>query len=339
LKLVKSILKYAVTLAVAFLLLWYVYRDQDIYSMIERLQDVDFQWIIYSYILAILGNSLRSYRWNLLLKPIGYQLKTFRTFLAVMVGYFTNLVIPRAGEISRCAILKKTDNVNMAHSIGTVVAERAVDLVMLILVVIVAFVVEFDLFYQYIGGSFDGNIFQLTWDRWVFITGIALVLILASYFLIRKFKKKLNNSTVYSKMRHIVGELAEGFTSIKNMDKLAGFVVSTILIWVLYFLMSYVAFYAIPETSHLGFRTGLSILAMSSLSMLVPVQGGIGAYHFLITQVLISYGIAEHDGVFFAGLLHGSQVLLVAVLGGASFIISILIEKRDARKKSGKLVI
>jgi glycosyltransferase 2 family protein len=338
LKFLKPILKYVLTIGLAFWLLIYVYRDQDIPRMLDRLKDVDFQWIIYSFILAIFGNLLRSYRWNLLLKPMDYNLKTFRTFLSVMVGYFTNLIIPRAGEISRCAVLKKTDKVNMTHSIGTVVAERAIDLLMLIMMVAMAFAIEFDLLYQYLGGIFDVNIFKGNGLLVLMVSILVVILSLVAFFVVKKYKNEIKNSSLYLKIKGLVSELAEGFTSIKKMDNLTGFLVSSILIWVLYFLMSYVAFFSIPETSHLGFRAGMSILAMSSLSMLVPVQAGIGAYHFLVSGVLLHYGIAEQDGVFFAGLLHGSQVLLVIVVGGVSFIISALIKRRDSRTRTTSIV-
>jgi glycosyltransferase 2 family protein len=340
LKLLKSIIKYSVPLAVAFWLLRYVYKDQDVSSMLRRLQEVDFQWIIYSYILAIFSNTLRTYRWNLLLKPMGYDLKINRTFLAVMVGYFANLVIPRAGEISKCAILKKTDNVNMANSIGTVVAERAVDLIMLILVVLIAFMVEFDLLHEYIRGFFENRMIQIGRNILLIyiIAGFFLIVIFTVYILIRKYKKNLKNHTVFLKIRHLMRELVEGFTSIGKVNNLSGFIISSFLIWISYYFMSYVAFFAIPETSHLGLKAGLSILAMSSLSMLAPVQGGIGAYHVLVTGVLMFYGISEQDGAFFAGLLHGSQVLMILVIGGGSFLISFLIRNRDAKKDENKVV-
>jgi uncharacterized protein (TIRG00374 family) len=250
-----------------------------------------------------------------------------------MVGYFANVIVPRAGEISRCGILKKTDNVNMTSSIGTVVAERLIDLIMLISIVTIAFLVEFDLLNQYVGGFIHNRWMQLSRNIFLvyLIIGVMLVLFLVGYILIRTHKEKFKHNALYLKIRHFMRELAEGFVSIRKLDNVWGFIVSSLLIWVLYYLMSYVAFFAIPETSNLGLIAGLSILAMSSLGMLAPVQGGIGAYHALVAGVLTFYGINETDGAFFAGLLHSSQVLMILVVGGTSFFISLWIKKRDSK--------
>jgi glycosyltransferase 2 family protein len=322
-------------LAVAFWLLRFVYKDQDISAMIRRLQYVDFQWIIYSFVFAISSHILRAYRWNLLLEPMGYKLKTFRTFLAVMVGYFANLIIPRAGEISRCGVLKKTDNVNMTSSIGTVVAERVVDFIMLVSVVMIAFAVEFHLLNRYLSGFMENSILQLSRNIFLIyiIIGVLVFILVVGYIVVKKHRSSIRNNALYLKIRHFMRELVEGITSIKKLENRTGFIVSSLFIWIFYYLMSYVAFHAIPETSELGFVAGLSILAMSSLGMLAPVQGGIGAYHALVTGVLTFYGINETDGAFFAGLLHSSQVFMVLVVGGISFFVSIWIKRRDSKNE------
>ncbi len=301
--------------------------------MLQRLKDVNYHWILLSFCLAIISHILRAYRWNLLLQPLGYQLTTFRTFLAVMVGYFANLIIPRAGEISRCGILKKTDNVNMTNSIGTVVAERAVDLVMLLVVVFIAFLVEFRLLNDYLFGFFQSKLVQISRNMIIIYLGggMALFLILMLFIVVSRYKEKLKQNVLFLKFRHFMRELIEGLTSIRKLNNRLGFVVSSVFIWVLYFLMSYVAFFAIPETSGLGLVAGLSILAMSSLGMLAPVQGGIGAYHALVAGVLVFYGVGDHVSAFFAGLLHSSQVLLIIVVGGISFFTSLYIPKKNAR--------
>lgn len=329
----KSVLKYLVTLAIALWLLRLVYKGQDLQAMAEQLKHVDYHWVIYSLLIALVSHLARAYRWNLLLEPMGYDLKTSRTFLAVMVGYFANLLVPRMGEVSRCAVLKKTDHVNMTSSIGTVLAERVFDLFFLILVVLIAFIVEFRLLNEYLFGIIQSKFIQIGRNLFLIyvIGGAALILSLAGFLFIRKYKERLKRNMLFLKIRMLLRELADGLTSIRRMKNLSGFVVSSLVIWIAYYLMTYLVFYAMPETSHLGFVAGLSLLAMGSLGMIAPVQGGIGAYHALVTGTLVFYGINEQDSAFFALLLHTSQVLMILLVGGISFILSLAIRRRDSK--------
>lgn len=328
-----SALKYFATLTIALLLLWLVYKEQDLSQIIGQLKHVDYHWVIYSLMIAIASHIARAYRWNLLIEPMGYRMKTFRTFLAVMVGYFANLLVPRMGEVSRCAILKKTDNVRMTSSIGAVLAERVFDLLLLILVVLIAFILEFSLLNQYVFGVIENTLVRIGRNLiFIYVAGAAVVALgLAVFIFIRKYKNKLKNNRVFLKVRRLLRELTDGLTSIRRMKNLSGFVISSLIIWVCYYFMTYLVFFSMPETSHLGFVAGMSLLAMGSLGMVAPVQGGIGAYHALVAGTLIFYGISEQDSAFFALLLHTSQVLMIIAVGGVSFILSLLIKRRDAK--------
>jgi len=333
LKTLISALKYVATLAIAFFLLWLVYKEQDLRQIVDQLQYVDYQWVIYSLLIAVVSHVVRAYRWNLLIEPMGYRMKTSRTFLAVMVGYFANLLVPRMGEVSRCAILKKTDNVRMTSSIGSVLAERVFDLSLLILVTFIAFMLEFRLLSQYIFGALESALVRISRNLiLIYIAGAAAAALgLAVFIWIRKHKNRLKHSRAFLKVRRLLRELAAGLTSIRRMKNLSGFIISSIAIWVCYYLMTYLVFFSLPETSHLGFVAGMSALAMGSLGMIAPVQGGIGAYHALVTGTLTFYGINEQTGAFFALLLHTSQVLMIVAVGGASFAVSMLIKRKDAR--------
>lgn len=335
-KKIRSFLRYLITLAVAGGLLWYVYKDQDLDAMIDRLNQVDYQWLIYSILLALASHLVRAYRWNMLLKPLGYKLKLSRTFLAVMVGYLVNLALPRAGEISRCGILKRTDNVNMSLSIGTVIAERAIDFIILIIVLLFAFVVEFDLLNNYVSGIVENNLAALGRNL-IFIyiiAGIGAIAIVALFILIRRYKALLRRNRLFLAIRKLLRDLAQGFTSIGKVPNVTAFVFSSIMIWVFYYLMAYVVFFAIPETSTLSLTAGLSILAMGSLGMVAPVQGGIGTYHALVAGALVLYGIEEQSSAFFAGLMHSAQVVMILVVGGAALYISMVIKRKGQAKTS-----
>ncbi|MGF1636361.1 MAG: lysylphosphatidylglycerol synthase transmembrane domain-containing protein [Cyclobacteriaceae bacterium] len=327
-----SVGKYLITLGIAGFLLWYVYKDLDFREMLSRFGQVNYYWIILSFIFALLSHYLRAYRWNLLLEPVGYQLKTSRTFLAVMTGYFANLMVPRMGEVTKCGVLKKTDGVAMTTSIGSVVTERVVDLLCLFLVAFVAFMLEFDKLNGFVMSYFEGSLdgYDKTIARLIVLVSILIFLAVAIFIFLRIFKQRIKRNPLFIKIRHLLRSLVEGMLSIRKLKNTTGFWISTILIWVLYYLMSYVVFFSIAETSGLSWLAGLIVLLMGGVAMATPVQGGIGPYHLLVSGALLLYGIGDADGKFFAFLLHTSQFLLLLVTGAIGFVLSLFLKKRDA---------
>lgn len=324
----KNILKYTVSFLIAFLLLWYVYRDLDISAMLDKLMNADYFWIAIAMAVFFISHIARAYRWNLLLAPLGYRyLTVFRTFLAVMVGYFANLIIPRMGEVSRCGLLRRTDNIPIATSLGSVVAERIVDFCSLIFLTTVLFILEFerlkDFFFSFFKSA-AGQAGQYVFAVYVLI-GIMLLLMILFFIFGRVLKEKFKHNTTFNKMRHFAREVAQGLASLKNIENKAGFWLATLVMWVAYFFMSYLMFFALPETAGLGWGAGLSVLVMGGLGMSAPVQGGIGTFHALVSGVLLLYGISETDGVLFATLVHGTQTLAFIFFGGISFFIASLI--------------
>lgn len=330
-KKVKSFFKYSISLAVAIGLFWYVYKDLNITSSVEKLKDANYSWIFLSIFLSIISHILRAYRWNILLKPAGYSPTLSRTFWAVMVGYLANLVVPRMGEVTRCGVLKRTNEVPMTVSIGTVVAERIIDFLTLMLLVVLGFIIEFERLNEFLSGFLfeqaamvGKNLFGL-----YLLVGIAVVAIIILFIIIRIFRNKIKKSPLFLKVRAFLREMVSGLTSISRIEQKAAFWLSTFGIWVMYFLMSYVVVFALEETSSLGIGAGIALLIMGGLGMAAPVQGGIGAYHALITAVLILYGIKEADGQVFAFILHTSQMLMIIVVGSISLVISMVIRKKS----------
>lgn len=310
--------------------MYYVFKDWDLNDLLQRFSTVSYKWVFLSVFLSIISHILRAYRWNLLLQPLGYpHLTTFRTFLAVMIGYFVNLLAPRAGEITRCGIMKKNDSVNMSESLGSVVAERIVDLLGLVFIIVLGLALQFE---QLSGFMMDflnekANTLHIS-ERmlnFLLVFGVVIVLTLA---VVWYFRARIKRMPVYFKLRSFMVELTNGFTSILKLKSRRRFWLATILIWVFYYAMAYVVVFALPSTMHLGFLAGLSILIMGGLGMSAPVQGGFGTYHILVGSVLVLYGVAQKDGYFFATLIHASQTLSILVFGGLSFIISLQLKKK-----------
>jgi glycosyltransferase 2 family protein len=323
--------KYVISLFVAIALLYYVFRGWDISDVINRFKQVHYSWVLLSVFLSIISHVLRAYRWNLLLAPVGYKnLSTYRTFKAVMIGYLTNLIAPRLGEISRCGVLKRTDNVNMSASIGTVVAERIFDFLGLLSLIFFALVLEFErlsnFFVDFTNDKLAG--FEMTSAKLAVFLVLGFILA-GALIILWWFRERIKRKPLYYKLRSFAREMADGFTSVLRLEKKRGFWLSTVFIWLLYYVMAYVLFFSVDSTSHLGLTAGLSILIMGGLGMSAPVQGGFGTYHILVGSILLTYGIAEKDGFFFATLVHTSQTLSVMIFGGISLLLTLPAKKKN----------
>lgn len=332
LKITFDILKYSVTLGIAALLLWYVYKDFSFEALKIQLKYINYSWISLSIFIALTSHYLRAYRWNILLEPLGYNLKTSRTFVAVMVGYFANNLVPRLGEVTRCGILKKNDGVSMTSAFGSVVAERVLDLIILMTLASIIFVIEFDKLNKFVIDNFKDkipnseSIYGLAFAAFVII----LVLALASLILFKLFRNKFHRSPMYLKVRRFTKELLNGFLSIKKIKKQVAFWLSTIGIWLLYYMMLIVVFYAFPPTVNLSLIAGFTLLIMSGLGMSAPVQGGIGVFHILVSSVLVLYGISAEDGKVFALIAHTTQFVTIIIFGGISFVISVFMRPKSS---------
>ncbi|MEK6476098.1 lysylphosphatidylglycerol synthase transmembrane domain-containing protein [Catalinimonas sp. 4WD22] len=332
---IKSYLKYVISLLIAGALLWYVFKDFDLTTLVDKLREVDYRWVTLAIGFFLLSHTLRAYRWNILLYPLGYRhLTVFRTLLAVMVGYFANLIIPRMGEVSRCGMLKKTDDIPITTSLGTVVAERLVDLICLFIAMLSLFILEFSRLNEFILsflGEKLGTIQQNVGTIYILI-GVAAVALLLFFVLRKVIKKSLRGNKLLIKLKNLGREVVKGLTSISRIENKAGFWISTFSIWLCYYMMSYVVFFALPETSELGWRAGLAVLVMGSLGMAAPVQGGFGTFHALVSGVLLLYGVAEQEGVLFATLIHSMQTISFIIFGGISFFIASVLSTKKREK-------
>ena len=249
-----------------------------------------------------------------------------------MVGYFANNLVPRLGEVTRCGILKKNDGVAMTSAFGSVVAERTLDLLTLILVATVTFFIEFDKLNQFLLDNFEDKIPDSGAVYKLFFSGLALAIIfgLLAFFLLRIFREKLHRNSLYLKLRKLLKELLDGFLSIRKIDNQLGFWMSTLGIWLLYYAMLIVVFFAFEATANLSLLAGLSLLIMSGLGMSAPVQGGIGVFHILVSSMLVLYGLSAEDGKVFALVAHTTQFLTIMFFGGISFVISVFMKSKGS---------
>ena len=321
-KAIGSVLRIGIPLIIAILLLWFAFSNVEVDEFIEKSRETNYWWVIASILLSIVGYAARAYRWNLLLKPLGYPVSTYRTTLSVLVGYLANLAFPRLGEVTRCAVLRRTDNVPMTTSIGTVITERLLDAITLLTLIGFSFVLEYETI-----TSFLRNIFQqydIDFNKIIIgIVGLAVVGIIVFVIFIS------SNSKLAVRLKSWLIELYGGIKSIRKVNKIGAFIISTILLWLIYYLMAYIIVFALEETAFLSPSAGFLLLVTGGIALTLPVQGGIGAYHTMITALLMLYGIDKTTGLFMATLLHTSQIFAIAVFGGIALLLSFLVKRES----------
>lgn len=324
-----SVLKYVLSLALAIVLLYLAFRNIDFAEFIAKSREVDYSYVIISIGLSLLSYYARAYRWNILLKPLGYtHLNIHRTSLAILVGYLANLAFPRLGEVTRCGMMKRSDDVPVSASLGTVITERIIDLLTLILLILIVLLTQYDLFVGFIADVFQdlGDIEGLMWKSGLIMLGGGLLLFGLLFLLYQKFPK----------VQIFIKELVRGLISLKSIENIWGFVISTLVLWITYYFMSYIIVFSIPETAGLSWGVGLMLLVTGGIALAIPVQGGIGTYHALVSAMLVLYSVEKTTGVFLATLLHTSQIVAIAVFGGIALIISVFINRRKANEQDSR---
>ncbi len=325
----KSVFKYLVFVSIAIGLLLYVYRNQDFSQILKDVRTADPFWVAMSVSIALLSHVSRGWRWCIALQPAGFRVNPFRAFLAVMVGYFANLFVPRMGEVARCGILKKTDKVPVTLSFGAVVAERALDLIMLVSFTLFTLLVEFDKLGSFLMQRLELGMGTITMASVGVLSGLVLIGI-AFLIIVYKQRHRLRNLPGYAKVAEFIIGLKEGLLSITQLNRIqqVGYVFHTLFIWVMYYLMTYVLFFTQAETSALSMMTALTVFIMGGIGMVIPTPGGVGSYHLFVGVALMAYGLGETDSKAFAFLMHSTQTIAVLIAGGASLLIASFLQPK-----------
>ena len=328
-----TFLQYAIPLLLAVLLMRFLLAQVSMEQLVSTFREANYGWVVLSWGLAVVAHLSRAYRWKLLLEPLGYHPKLQNTFVAVMVGYFANFALPRIGEVARCSVLKSTDNIPFNSSFGTVVAERVFDLVMLLLFIGITVLLEFNklniFFTDFLATRMTGyqQLLDKTWLVLVILSGFFVILAVTCWI----FSEKILQLTLVKKGLLFVSGIWKGVISVKDLEKKWEFVFHTFFIWMLYYFMIYVLFFALPQTSALTWRAGFVIFVVGSFGMAAPVQGGIGTFHLLVSQALIFYGLTQQDGISLANFMHLTQLILLFGVGAVcSFVYWFFLRKKTA---------
>lgn len=331
----KQILRYVISLGLAAALLWFVFKDINLGEMLDRFARSDWRWIAISSVLLLCAHVSRAWRWNMLMEPLGYKPSLFKSTIAVLTGYFANYIVPRMGEVTRCGTLYKLEKVPVNLSFGTVVAERIFDVIILLFLIGLNFLLELDRL-----STFFTDIFQSKFGNGdgiitLLIAAGAGILILGGIILLcfknQALNHKLRQNALIAKILKFAEGMLEGLLSVGKLKNPVLFILSTLLIWIFYYLVSYVLFFCIPETSQLGTLAGLTVLVVGAIGMTAPTQGGIGAYHLLVGNVMILYGLSQSDGITLATFIHGAQMVFMLLIGALAFAYVLIKGDNDSK--------
>jgi uncharacterized protein (TIRG00374 family) len=314
----------------AIWIFWFLYKDISLGSLLASIAETSIFWISSSILVALGGYWIRAWRWKLLIQAgENSPTLTFRAYNALMIGYLINMIIPRAGEVARCGVLAKTDDKQMGKLLGTVILERTIDLLFLILTILLAFILESNTFINLFAELVSMEVlFSKLFEYYPVILGALIITGLFFYFVFLKYR----DSNLLKKLQHFLRDLIFGISSLKKVKNQMGFWSSSFLIWFFYYLTMLFVAWAIPSTASLSLSSVLMVMVMGSIGMVAPVQGGIGTFHALVAFILITYGLTNEDGKIFAVIVHGSQVLVVIAAGLVSLGIFFKITAQKASK-------
>jgi hypothetical protein len=308
-------------------ILWWMYRGEDL-STISRVltEEMNWTWMLLSFPFGILAQMFRGWRWKQTLDPIDdlspstvkqpspdikIQARSATCIHAVFISYAASLVIPRIGEFSRCAVLKRYDGVSFSKALGTVVTERAVDTLLVMLYSGIILLIEisvFGTFFKKTGTSLDRILESFSLTGWLVtaICGIAALILLHLL---------LKNLSIYNKVKMTLSGIWEGVLSLRGIQNLPLYLFFSIGIWVMYFLHYYLTFFCFDFTANLGIGCALVSFVVANFAVIVPTPNGAGPWHFAIKTMLILYGVADEQALWFVLIVHTVQTLLVVFLG------------------------
>lgn len=329
-KRILSIIQYLFFLLIGLVLLWLVFRKIDVGDVAAEIRAANYSWLLLSLILGIISHIARAMRWNILIRSLGYKTDTQTTFYAVMVGYLANMAFPRLGEVTRCGVLAKKRGVPFNSLFGTVISERIFDAIVLLIIIITVIFLQLSLLNdfvdKYILSYFSGITRRENLVLAFIVLGVVIVLPLV---LFRIFFTRIKNLHIYNKIMDFLRGLVDGVMTILHMKHKWSFIGLTLVIWILYTLMTYTAFFALEATSGLNFFDAITVMALGSLGMVAPVPGGIGAYQFIVKAILTEiYFIASEPAVSYSIVLWSAQSLMIIVLGAISYYILVFKKSR-----------
>ena len=317
-----QIIQYFLLLSIGLYLCWLFFRGLNFTELKQVISTGNFSWFYLVMLVSLMVYIIRVLRWQMLIKATGHESNFFNALSALSIGYFVSFIVPRLGEITRCLSVKKHSRIPFMELLGTVIIERIVDLISLIIVLLLTLILQFNQVIEF----FRENIFRPIYTGFIVngnsklfvIVMITIAISSVAFFYFRRYILERSPLLILQFIR----SFKNGLISIAKLRHKKLFILYTFLIWVCYFLMTYFWFFVFKETSVLGWGACLTILSIGTIGRSVPIQGGgMGAYHFLVEKVVLLYGIGGLFGKTLATLIHAGQTFFTFAMGLVGLII------------------
>ena len=311
-QILSQVTKVIVPLILGGAILYWMYRDFDFVRVRQVvLYEMDWTWMLLSFPFGILAQAFRGWRWQQALEPLGDKPRSSVAVNSIFLSYAASLIIPRIGEFMRCGVLKRYDGVSFSKALGTVVTERAVDTLIVMIYSGLILLVEmsvFGTFFKKTGTSLDRILDGFSLTGWI-VTAICAVAVLILLLLL------LKDFSIYNKVKMTLSGIWEGVLSLRGVKNLPLYLTLSVGIWVMYFLHYYLTFFCFDFTAELGLGCALVSFVVANFAVIVPTPNGAGPWHFAIKTMLILYGVADEQALYFVLIVHSVQTLLVILLG------------------------
>ncbi len=313
-KALKIVLQYVIFLGLGIGIIYYMFSNmqpEEKAAMYESMGHARLWVIIPVLISGFLSHWFRALRWKLILRPLDIHPTTTNTTLAILIGYLVNLLVPRMGEVAKCTILAKYERVPADKMVGSVVAERAFDMVTLIIITVAAFALQADIIGKFVTEEIMPVFAAKTILIAAAVSGLVFFILLL-FYIAKKYQ--------HSKIGRFIKGITDGIASIWKLQNRWQFILLTVLIWLNYYMQVMMGFWSLPSTDHLGWLCGLVVLVFGSVGM-IATPGGLGAYPVLVASILVAYNLSTPEGLALGWVSWVAQAFIVIVLGLASLII------------------
>ena len=306
-KKITKILKLTFPLILGVVLVWYSLSKISFQELVLYFKNANYIYIGLGLLFGLLSHLSRAYRWKFMIEPMGYSLRMSNSIMAVFAAYLVNYTIPRAGEITRATILTNYEGVPFEKGFGTIVAERVADVLMMVCIIMITLLLEFEFIYQFFNERFN-PLKIVIGGSILLVIGILLMVLI-----------KRSQSKFAVKIKIFISGLIEGAMSIFKMKKKWAFIFHTVFIWAMYVLMFYITTFALDETTNIPLAAILIGFISASFSI-AATNGGIGSYPVAVFAAFSIFSIAKEPSIAFGWIMWSSQTLLIIVLGGLSLI-------------------
>lgn len=335
-KLINTV-KFFAFISLGIFLFWKVYQDQSFDTLYTAAKELDYGLIIFAMLISLISHIVRAMRWQIVLSSMQISTRLDNLFHAIMVGYLANMAIPRMGEVSRSAVIKKYEKIPFTTGFGTIVSERIVDVLIMLAITLFAIFFNDHFFDKFVESNPQVfiNIKNLLSIEKLLITITLISVVLILYLILQK--KSNNKTSILTKIFDKAVTFKQGMLSILKVHNPILYILYSILIWGLYFLTMIFTFKAFGsfDNMQLTINQMLVVFLMGSYAMLAPVQGGIGAYHFMVIASLVIYGVGNAEAQLFALIVHAVSSVVVVIIGFISLILLPLTNKNTKLEKQG----